>query len=86
MDDMLEQSRSLDISYSKAFKGNQDVLDDMSEFCNEKRNAFNEDARREAFILGMQNVITYIRSRIAGDITKDIESMESDIIGDDYDG
>ena len=76
VDEILEKNKSLDISYSKAFKGNQDVLDDISEFCLEKRNAFNEDARKEAFILGMQNVITYIRGRISGETTKEIESLQ----------
>ena len=53
-----------------------EVIDELKLFSNYNDNAFRKDAREEAFILGMQNVVEYIIKMKTGEVLSTLEVLE----------
>ena len=70
---MVETSKELDAAYKRVFKNESEVLEDLEAFCGYEQDAFDNDARRTAYKLGLQAVIRYIHQRVEGKITKHME-------------
>ena len=69
LEKQIAKEKQIDEMYRKAFS--EKLLDDFNSFCGVRHIAFDEDARMEAYKLGMQAVARYVKSRIDGDLTKE---------------
>ena len=77
LDTLISDSKQLDLMYSNALnKGGKTVLKDLAEYCHEGESAYNQDARLEAFNLGVQSVMIYIRDRINGKFTEQLINIK----------
>ena len=75
---IIEDSKELDAAYKRVFKNESGVLDDISAFCGLEQDAFDNDARRTAYKLGLQAVGRYIHQRIAGRLTEQMKGDNND--------
>ena len=50
-------------------------MEHLKEFCEYEKNAFREDTRKEAFILGMHNLMQYIIELRNGRIIQEFEEI-----------
>jgi hypothetical protein len=70
---LISDSKSLDLCYAKAInKGGKSVLKDLREYCQWGQSAYNDDARKEAYNLGIQSVMIYIQNRLDKKFTKQL--------------
>ena len=72
----IQKEEDLCRAYSKAFKGSKQVLADLDDYCGINQNPFDENDRREAYKLGMQDVIRYIHNRISGIMIDELQIIE----------
>lgn len=83
----VEEQKSLDGIFARTF-GDEDgirALKDLKDKCMKDKNAFRENHRMEAFILGMQSVYEYIEDRLNGEFTKSFVEKQ-DAIKSNYMG
>jgi hypothetical protein len=71
--DVVENSRKLHGLFKLI---TDEVIEDIKLFANYNDNAFRKDAREEAFILGMQNVVEYIIKMKSGETLSTLEVLE----------
>lgn len=77
IDDHIGISKQLDDCYANAFgKGGKTVLSDLKEYCHEGESAYHDDARREAFNLGVQSVMIYVNDRLSKRFTKELLELK----------